>query len=319
MPIRCQPWEKLILSDWYTQHSSLAPEMNVTASEFHAYLEKFHSTLEDTATQHLPPEVVQQLFHLSIRPSGIRGYVSTQFGVAYEYIPSLTGIDVGTSSKRIEDFFLNTPGRFHRLPIPKSPVIMLHDGAWNITCIRLTCTNAPFPFHLKGPKTQLILIDCHFDGLGWSRDVVGAEIYGNRLASFWSLELAVGRAKDEVLAALVEVNKAAASNISLAEYINSKKQNTVLVQGDYNPEGCERLESICQCLTALGYQPVLVRDVPEILGAGLSQKVMVLGSIARFVLTTIRLNPDISPRSKSPCRAAGSPFYCTRTVNADRS
>ena len=130
----------------------------------------------------------------------------------------------------------------------------------------------------------LTLINCHFDALGWSRDVVGAEIFGNRSASFWSLELAVARAKDEVLAALVDVNKAAANGIPIAEYVNTRKQKSVLVLGDYSAEGMERLKAICECVVAFGYEPILLKDVPDIFGSDLQQKVMILGGLARFVL-----------------------------------
>jgi hypothetical protein len=39
--------------------------MNVTAEEFAAYVELFHRTLENGATQYLPKDLKGSLFHLS--------------------------------------------------------------------------------------------------------------------------------------------------------------------------------------------------------------------------------------------------------------
>jgi hypothetical protein len=259
-------------------------QMNVTGAEFRAYLETFHTTLAATAAEYLPSDVVGSLFHLSFQPCQIRGYVSTQFGVAFEYVPSSTGIDIVMGCRRIEDLFLDRPTRFERQFPNRGCTMMLRDGALRITLNNVSFTNQPSPFHLDGPNTHVTLISCHFDALGWSRDVVGAEIFGNRAISFWSRELAIGRAKDEVLAALVDLGKAAAHRIPIAEYANTKKQKNVLVLGDYSTDGLKRLEAICECVLDLGYEPILMKDVPDIFGSDLQQKVGILGSLARFVL-----------------------------------
>jgi hypothetical protein len=257
--------------------------MNVTAREFRSYLETFHSTLETTAVQFLPPDLVHSLFHLSFLPFGVRGYVSTQFGVAFEYVPSALGIDVIKRGRRIEDLFFGPPASFKRQFADRGAFFMLRDGA-KLLLSQVSVVNEPRPIRLNDVNNQVTLIKCHFDALGWSRDVAGAEIFGNRSASFWSLELAVARAKDEVLAALVDVNKAAAHRIPIAEYVNTKKQKSVLVLGDYSREGMGRLETICQCVADLGYEPILVKDVSDIFGSDLQQKITVIGGLARFVL-----------------------------------
>jgi hypothetical protein len=56
------------------------------------------------------------------------------------------------------------------------------------------------------------------------------------------------------------------------------------VLGDYSTAGTERLNAICQCLIDLGYEPFLVKDVPDIFGTDLQQKVVILGGLARFVI-----------------------------------
>ncbi|MBZ5609489.1 MAG: hypothetical protein LAP38_14605 [Acidobacteriia bacterium] len=257
--------------------------MNVTADEFKVYVETFHRTLEDTAKQYLPAELQQSLFHLSFQPCALHAYVSTQFGVAWEYVPIASGNEVTLGSRRIEGLFLNHPTRFEREFASRGPAVMVREGA-RVTLRRVSITNEPRPLRLDGARAQVTLIDCHFDALGWSRDVAGAEIFGNRSHSSWSVELAIGRAKDEVLAALAEAHRAARHDLTIDQYVNTRKQNTVLVLGDYSTAGTERLNVVCQCLVDLGYEPFLVKDVPDIFASDLQQKVMILGGLARFVI-----------------------------------
>ncbi len=259
--------------------------MNVTADGFKAYLDEFHSTLESTAAQYLPSDKVRLLSHLSFGPCPIRGYVSTQFGVAWEYLPgSSQSLEIVSGSRRVEDLFLDRPGRLERGFAGRGPAIMLRDGANRCTLQGTSISNEPNPFRLGGSDTHLTLIDCHFNALGWVRNVVGGELYGNRTQSFWTQALAVGRAKDQVLAALTEYHRANAHRLPIDEYVNGRKQRSVLVLGDYSRDGLARLDSICGCLNELGYEPFMVKDVEDIFGSDLQQKVRILGGLARFVL-----------------------------------
>src|SRR5690348_225904 len=286
--------------------------MNVTENLLRLYLEKFHSTLKSAATQHLPPEDVPKLFHLSFQDAGIRGYVSTQFGAGFEYVPSVRGIEVRVGNRRVEDLFLDWPASFQRQFAHSSPLVKLRDGSAK-TVFSGVAISSPFPFYLDAANSDLTLINCHFEyepggplvmgsietiqermrhlrrqsgasGMGWFRDTLAAHLYGNGTASFWSLEQAVARAKDEVLAAVADVNKARAYKTSLADYLNTKKKNSVLVLGDYSSAGMRRLQAICRCLVELRYVPTLVKDVPDIFDSDLQQKFSVLGAAARFVL-----------------------------------
>lgn len=146
----------------------------------------------------------------------------------------------------------------------------------NIELRNVTFTKHPVPFRLKGAETHLVLVNCQFDASGWAKQIAAAEIFGNRAASFWSPELAVGRAKDEV--------RSTSLHVPIGEYINTKKQKTVLVMGDYSIEGAARLDAIRLCLEDLGYNPFLVKDVPDIFGADIRQKVVILGGLAQFVV-----------------------------------
>jgi hypothetical protein len=118
----------------------------------------------------------------------------------------------------------------------------------------------------------------------WERHIVLAEMYGDRRSETWTQLRAMERAKDEVIAAVVEDNKAREENISLPQYIDSHKQKTVLVLGDYDTEGMRRLEAIKTVLRGMGYNPLLVKDVPDHFQHDLPQKVVLLGSLARFVV-----------------------------------
>lgn len=257
--------------------------MNTTASELSAYIDVFHSTLEATAARYLPTGLPGSLFNLSFLPSKIRGYLSTQFGAAFEYVGSGSGIEVVSHSRRIEALFLDYPTHYERQFARRGPVFNLTDDAREVTIEGISVADG-LPFRLCATNNHLVLIDCHFGAPGWSRDVVAAELYGNRSASFWSPQMAVTRAKDVVLAAQFDVYKASSHHLPLAEYANTKKQKGVLVLGDYSGEGMRRLEAICRVVRELGYEPFLAKDVPEIFATDLQQKVSILGGLSRFVL-----------------------------------
>lgn len=286
--------------------------MNVTESLLRLYLEKFHSTLKSAATQYLPPEEVTKLFHLSYQDAGIRGYVSTQFGAGFEYVPSVSGIEVRVGNRRVEDLFLDWPASFQRQFAHFSPLVKLCDGSARTVFSGITISS-PFPFYLDAVNADITLINCHFEyaaggplmmgsletiqerlrqsrqqsgesGNGWFRDALAAQLYGNGSASFWSLEQAVARAKDEVLAAVVDVNKAKAYKVSLADYVHTRKNRSVLVLGDDSKAGMRRLQAICRCLVELRYVPTLLKDVPDFFDSDLQQQVSILGAAARFIL-----------------------------------
>jgi len=257
------------------------PTGNVTEKQFASYLELFHTTLQTTAAQYLSEDAAQALRHLSFLPAKVKGFVSTQFGVGWEYLPGSGEVNVELGSPRIEDLVLGRPNALVRQFSKRAPAFMIGGFA---TLTRVEFRNEPCPLRLGGPRAHVRLERCHFDALGWTRDIIGAELFGNRLASFWTPEAAVARAKDEVLAGLVEVNRAALHNISIAEYARSRKKKTVLVLGDYSASGLERLDAIGACLGDLGYDPLLVKEVPDIFGTDLQQKVVILGSLARFTV-----------------------------------
>ena len=141
-----------------------------------------------------------------------------------------------------------------------------------------------FPLRLNKEAASISLFNMSFKAAFWKRNIQYAQLFGSRKADDWSTAKAVARAKDEVLAALVEVQRAENSGITLDQYIASHKEKTVLVLGDYSSEGLTRLNTITAELVFLGYKPILVKDIPDNLYQDMSQKVVAIGSISRFVI-----------------------------------
>ncbi len=61
---------------------------NVTDHMLYEYVETFHETLRQTASEFLAENDQKRLLHAALLPAKITGYVSTQFGVALEYEPA---------------------------------------------------------------------------------------------------------------------------------------------------------------------------------------------------------------------------------------
>lgn len=90
--------------------------MNVTEKGLKEYLETFYETLHDSSQNFLPPKHQKNLRHLSLLPAKIIGYVSTQYGVAVEYIPSdQTIIKTIRGSGPIEDLIVQAPKKLRSI------------------------------------------------------------------------------------------------------------------------------------------------------------------------------------------------------------
>jgi hypothetical protein len=252
--------------------------MNVTTDALREYIMTFHETLQETSTKFLPPENQKNLLHIALLPARILGYVSTQFGVAIEYSASTeTVVEVLKGSCRIEELLLKPP----KILTEMAP--MFNFGRANYSMRTLTMADG-FPFRLLYEDTNLTIGDICFRAGPWKRIVEHAEISGNRKIENWNREKAVSRAKDEILAALVELRKAESIGISLYDYIGQVKDRTVLVLGAYDEFGVKRLSAISAALKDKGYNPILIKDIPDLLGQDLSQKVVTIGSISRFIV-----------------------------------
>ena len=251
---------------------------NVTADELRSFIETFHAVLADTAAATLEPENRALLWHASLLPARITGYVSTQLGVAIEYEAAAeTTITVLRGSARVEDLLVRAPR-----PLQGVGPMFNISGA-NISIVGGTVDGA-FPFRLTNPDASVSFRDFRFKAGHWSREILVAEVWANRAATNWTVDKAALRAKDEVLAAMVEVSRARQRNVSVGDYIAKFKNKTVLVLGAYDEAGTARLSSIADALSALGYDPLLIRDIPDHPHHDLEQKVVAVGAISRFII-----------------------------------
>lgn len=259
---------------------------NVTGDQFRLYLETFHTTLRDKANTYIPQQYRSRLQHSRSMPCRVVGYVSAQFGVAIDYDPfesrtpgQSSIIDVVVGSKRIEELvFPTAPTEFLRMPCP-----MVFEGH------RIWCTGIEFvgPFQMVGEDSYVVFDRCLFStgqAGEWYHGTAMLEVYGNRRAGNWTADKAVSRATEEVLAGLHTLREAEKKGISLAEYLSTYRDRLVLVLGSYSPGGEKRLRSIAGALKDMGYEALLVSDLPGLPAQTLAQKVVTLGSLARFVI-----------------------------------
>jgi hypothetical protein len=251
---------------------------NVKDENLREYLESFHTILQATADQYLKPEFHKRLLHLSYLPAKVKGYVSTQFGTAIEYIPSdSTSVEIVLGSQRAEDLLFDAPKKIRDV----GPLFIIGGAMCSMTNINL---EGAFPLRLGKETASVSLFNMSFQSGPWKRDIHYAQLFGTRKAEDWSMVQAVARAKDEVLAALVEIQRAEDGGVTLDQYIASHKERTVLVLGDYSPEGLARLSAITTELDSLGYKSILIKEIPDHLYQDMPQKVVAIGAIARFVV-----------------------------------
>lgn len=251
--------------------------INVTEDEFKRYLEEFHSSLDETAKTFLPDHA-RELLHMSLLPARIVGYVSTQYGVAFEYIPSeTTSVEVIRGSARVEDLLFDPPPKLTGAPGFVETDMRCLD-------IQQAIVRDRFPVRLQGASARMSISQTICLAEGWKRSVHYAELYGDRSSELWSVAQAVSKAKDEVLAGMFEISQARKKALALPEYISRIKSKAVLLLGDYGEDGAQRLGAIGAVLCELGYEPVLVADIPDNPPQDLSQKVSMLGSLTRFVV-----------------------------------
>jgi hypothetical protein len=250
---------------------------HVDVEDFSAYLDKFHRVYRETVEAHVPENLRGFLDRYSRLPCSVVGYVSTSFGVAFEYEPGDYDIRVAHSSARIEEFLTGAPAQVRKL----QPMFRGFDiwGAW-IEGLRL---EGGFPFHLERTGS-VTFVDVLFAARGWTRYVAYAEVFGTRDRDDWTDAKAIERAKEEVLSARTDIRTMDDENLSLSQFLAGQKEKSVLVAGDFSPEGRERLDAIRRALRQLGYVPRLLDDVPEVPELDLPEKFAAVAHMARFIV-----------------------------------
>ncbi len=266
--------------------------MNVTEEVLQEYLDVFNRTLRETAEQYLPPELQGNLFHLALLPAHIVAYLSTQFGLAIEY-RSVEQADNGKTTIRFKKGSDRVENLLFPIPPPMRSIgTAMSIGGSNVRMSEVSISGL-VPFRLENSQASVFMEDSvvesstfYTSGIPYKfrKHVRYAEVFGNREKDNWSREKAVRRAMDEVLAALSEIKRSELKNISISEFIETLKSKTVLLLGAYDSEGLKRLRGISSSLVALGYEPLLIKDVPDIQAYNLSQKLEAIGPMARFIV-----------------------------------
>jgi hypothetical protein len=253
---------------------------NVTEDQLRDYLLAYHQTYAAVVERMFSAEEISMLRRYALLSNGAICYVSTQFGAGFEYLaPPASGIATTHSRARIEDMFVRAPAALRNV----GP--MFAGSGSDVTIQGLTLEGA-FPFRLGSQSSDIRFIDVRFKAGDWSRDVLWAELYGNRTAEFWSKENAAARARssDDIPVALFQLKEAQKRAISLDRYLTAFKQRHVLILGDYGDEGLKRLMAISSVVTDAGYVPVLIKDLTDPPEMNLIQKVVAVGAVARFVV-----------------------------------
>ncbi|MBI4833445.1 MAG: hypothetical protein HY811_01310 [Planctomycetes bacterium] len=249
---------------------------NVSEIEFKQYLETYHKTLEETVNKFLPKEYVTKLWSFAIQPSHIIGYLSTNFGIGYEYVPGKNDIQIVRGSSRIEDLFLKTTKQIRNI---KSRGIVAY-GSGTIILDSGQFKNI-YPFSLESLNARIRIFNTTCEALNWKRYIALGEIFGNRKKDFWTTELAITRAKDEILIALTDISQTKKYQVSIDDFVKQRKAETILIIGDYSRE--QRLREIAAALSKR-YTPILVKDIPDSLYQDIRQKAITIGSVSRFVI-----------------------------------
>ena len=149
-------------------------DLKVTDKNLLEYVQVFHSCLETTGRLYLPPESWKELLHVSLLPAKITCYVSTQLGVAIEYIRDAeTSFNTIRGSSRIEDLLIQAPSRFRNT----GPIMNIAGGGVGLTGVHLS---GAFPFRLSSGASSLLLKDTAFEIGEWKREIQYAEVSGNR-------------------------------------------------------------------------------------------------------------------------------------------
>jgi hypothetical protein len=252
---------------------------NVTEAQLKAYLGALHASYLETVDEYVKEEEHRPLFpRLSLLDRRLVGYVSTTFGVGYEYFREAGRISTERSSKRVEDMFVKAPPWIRRTPA------LVNFSGTSRGDVAYASFKGRFPFRLHSEAASVSFRGVVFRVGQWFQLVEFAEIFGDRRAENWTDAKAVGRAKDEVFQGILVIERAERKSLSLDDYLTAFKQRTVLCLGDFGVDGRSRLEAVQSALRDLGYDPIRLDELPEFPEYNLVQKAVAVGSVAKFIV-----------------------------------
>ncbi|HEX9694199.1 MAG TPA: hypothetical protein VGA74_04245, partial [Actinomycetota bacterium] len=224
---------------------------NIRDEDLSRYLAVFHDIYRSTVESLIPRELQANLFRSQFLDTGVYGYISTQLGAGYEYVPGRSrGLSVNHGGARIEDLILDTPKFVRRL---RATGIAMGNGVFTLERVGFSDI---YPFRLHG-EAFVRLVDVDMRAGRWHRHIAYAEIATDRSTEYWSETAAVVRTKDELLVALVDIRELERRQLQasdLSTYLTTFKQKHVLLCGDFK-EGRERLDLIRAALDTEGYVP----------------------------------------------------------------
>jgi hypothetical protein len=252
---------------------------NLREEGLEAYLRTFESTYRDTVEAHIEPGLRAGLERYGLLDRRLIGYVSTNFGVAFEYTEEPRGdkgIETVRGSQRIEHIV------YRGIPARQRDVAMIRVAGRNTRIMGMTLEGAA-PVLLGAREADVILSRVRAVVGPWRRSFHHLEMYGDRAADRWTDAVAVGKAKDEVLVAALDQQQLQRREVGLGEFLERFKERQVLVLGDFKA-GRDRLEEIASALRELSYEPVLLDAIPDPFDYDLRQKFTAVAHVCRFLV-----------------------------------
>lgn len=254
---------------------------NVNSDGFRAYLETFHRVYQEKLVAFVPEQYHGDLLRVQhLNNSRIVGYVSTTYGVGYEYQPGIAGgLEVSFGSRRADEFFYRHP----RGLIENDGNIFVSLSGRDFRMVSCSAEGR-IPLRLDGTEASATLVNVEWTFGGQGRRIAYAEFFANRSSHYWSVEKAVERAMDEVLQASVYACGMERSKMSVSDYLEHFKNGHVLLLGDFGPEGIKRIQKIGELLRDLGYYSFTLLDVREVPEYDLRHKLTAVAPVCRFVV-----------------------------------
>jgi hypothetical protein len=252
---------------------------NLREETLEGYLRTFESTYRDTVEAHIEPGLRGSLERYGLLDRRLIGYVSTKFGVAFEYTEEPRGdkgIETVRGSQRIEHIV------YRGIPARQRDVPLIRVAGANTRITGMTLEGAA-PVLLGSREAEVILSRVRAVVGPWRRTFHHLEMYGDRAADRWTDGVAVGKAKDEVLVAVLDQQQLQHRAIGLGEYLERFKERLVLVLGDFKT-GRDRLEGIASALRGLSYEAVLLDAIPDPFDYDLRQKFSAVAHVCRFLV-----------------------------------
>jgi len=253
----------------------------VSDEQLREYFRTFHRVYAEKIEAAIPQKYRGNLLRYGHLTQGVIVYVSTNWGIGYEYDPLRYDgtVELLKTSARVEESMFQVPRG--TLDVPGTVMASVHAPRCHFSFCQFA---GQLPCRLDSLDASAILNGVRIEFRGKVRVFAFAEMFADRSPVFWSPEQAVERAMDEVLQAAIGVRDMERASIPLGEYLTRYKQRHVLVLGDFGDEGRSRLTDIKDSLYRLGYLPFTLNEVEEVREYDLRHKLAAVAAVCRFVV-----------------------------------